>query len=223
MPGSTRNDLWRASPSTSTRPSPSRRSAVVRDPTPSRPATNRSSRAPRWSSGTGASITAGVRSILREAQQEQDHAEHDERVGEVEDRPVVDVQEVGDAVVADAVDEVRAAHRPPAGRPPAGSSGLRAPERAKKTNIHAMARQRQDHHDLLLLRELAERDAGVLDAPQVEERQQLDDLAAVDGARRERLRDLVGHHRDDRDREQSRPTPAARRAEAAGRGDSGSS
>ena len=62
MPGSTRNDLCRASPSTSTRPSPSRRSATVRDPTPSRPATNRSSRAPRWSSGTGASITAGVRS-----------------------------------------------------------------------------------------------------------------------------------------------------------------
>ena len=70
---------------------------------------------------------------------------------------------------------------PPASRPTAGGkNGLRAPERAKKTNIHAIAADREQHHDRLLLRELAERDARVLDAAQVEERQQLDDLAAVD-------------------------------------------
>ena len=67
-----------------------------------------------------------------EGQEEERHADDDERVGEVERRPVREVEEVGD-VARGATRSRRFETLPPSTSPSAtGSSGWRRPERAKK-------------------------------------------------------------------------------------------
>ena len=98
--------------------------------------------------------------VARRQRAEQDRdADHDEAVGEVERRPPAEVDEVGHVAEADAVDEVRdAAADQQAERRP-GSTGCRAPERAKKTSIQTDGDRRQRRSRRRRRREEAEGDA----------------------------------------------------------------
>src|SRR4051812_49915721 len=163
------SSLWlfgRARPSTRTPPLPSIRSATVREPISGSDARNRSRRAPAASSGTRSRVTngAGAPWLTFRAQQrrEQDEDAHDdERVGEVERRPVAEVEKVGDVAQAHAVEEI--------GEAPADHE----PERDRENGVpSAGAREEEEHprdgdggredDDSGRAREETERDAGVL-------------------------------------------------------------
>src|SRR6266540_3314629 len=98
-----------ALPSTRTPPASSRRSATPREPTSGKEARKRSSRSPAALSGTRcfthAARPRGV-AIGRYKGEQQRRADDDERVGEVESRPVAEVEKVGDVAEPDSVDEV---------------------------------------------------------------------------------------------------------------------
>src|SRR3954453_11548285 len=108
------SSLWlfgRARPSTRTSPRPSIRSATVREPISGSDARNRSRRAPAASSGTRSRVTNGAGApwltfSTQQCGQEDEDADDDERVGEVERRPVAEVEEVGHVPEPDAVEEV---------------------------------------------------------------------------------------------------------------------
>src|SRR6185312_843448 len=95
-PAPRRCDFGRTAPSTSTRPASIRRSAPERDPTSSQPATKRSRRIPLEPGGR-IRVDGRLRFAVLDpyqAEREQRDADHDEAVGEVERRPVRDVDEV---------------------------------------------------------------------------------------------------------------------------------
>src|SRR4051812_12509161 len=108
------SSLWlfgRARPSTRTSPRPSIRSATVREPISGSDARNRSRRAPAASSGTRSRVTNGAGApwltfSTQECRQQDEDADDDERVGEVERRPVAEVEEVGHVAQANAVEEI---------------------------------------------------------------------------------------------------------------------
>src|SRR5207302_10093176 len=94
-------------PSTSTFPDSSSRCATPREPTSGREARKRSRRSPAASSGTRCFTRAHGpgRLVVRghERQQQSRYAYDDEGVGEVEGRPVLEVEEVRDVPEPDPV------------------------------------------------------------------------------------------------------------------------
>src|SRR5215203_5009830 len=136
--------LFRARvPSTSTAPSASSRSAAVREPTCGRSARKRSRRTPAASLGTSTRYLDGsdtARLTVGEQQRaDQDgDARDDERVGEVERRPVAEVEEIGDVPEPHAIGEVRdAAAEEQAERD--RQDGVAATGAGKKTSIQLTA------------------------------------------------------------------------------------
>ena len=127
----------RRSPSTRTAPAATSRSASARDPDLGQ----RGEDGVEAPSGVGVrnaravSVpTRGARAVGRdEREEEEPDADDDERVREVERRPVVEVEEVGHVAEPEPVDEVRGAaaeHEPDRGgqqRMPSGRSGRRTP------------------------------------------------------------------------------------------------
>src|SRR5918999_6038359 len=114
-PPSRRALLAAGAPSRRTSPAAISRSATLRDPISGSSARKRSSREPAAESGTvkrGVGHRPRARPLaLREQQRgEQDeHAEHDERVGQVERGPELDVEEVGHVSEPNTVKQVRGA------------------------------------------------------------------------------------------------------------------
>ena len=131
-----------ASPSTRTAPPAISRSASAREPTSGRPATRaveplglRGAKAESCQRGG-----AGLRSVgPGERPEEGRDADDDEGVGEVERRPEAEVEEVRHVAEPDAVERGSRCCRRARSRAPTGSTGWRAPERAKKTSIQATA------------------------------------------------------------------------------------
>src|SRR5438477_1455524 len=96
----------RAAPSTSTAPSPTSRSATAREPISGSPARKRSSRSPAASSGTRRRATSARHALCREERAEKDgNADDDEAVGEIERRPVTQVDEVGHVTETHAIEQ----------------------------------------------------------------------------------------------------------------------
>ena len=122
------------------RPAAISRSASAREPSSGRAARKRSSRSPASASGTRKRSVPRrglVRSDATNEANKQPDADDDERVGEVERGPEVEVEEVRDVAEPDAVDQVRDAaadHEPERDREQRDGA---APERAKKTSIAA--------------------------------------------------------------------------------------
>src|SRR5438034_6035533 len=131
-PPESRRLLSSRRPSTSTFPVSSSRSATPREPTSGREARKRSSRSPAASSGTRCFTHAPARASLvrpssprstvatddrarprrlsvggHERQQQSRYAYDDEGVGQVEGRPIFEVEEVRDVPEPDPVGEIR--------------------------------------------------------------------------------------------------------------------
>src|SRR5215213_10018313 len=111
-PPASRALLRALAPSTTTAPSASSSSAAAREPIFGRPARKRSRRTPAASLGTSTRYLDGsdtARLTVGEQQRaDQDgDARDDERVGEVERRPVAEVEEIGDVPEPHAIGEVR--------------------------------------------------------------------------------------------------------------------
>src|SRR5436190_9644023 len=204
--------LWlfaRARPSTRTTPSPSRRSATAREPTSARPARNWSRRRPAACSGTRSSVTnvpGTPRLALGGDQRRQQDADtdHDEAVGEVERRPVAQVEEVGDVPQPHPVEEVREAA---ADHEPERDRQYRVPRAGtREEDEHPRdRRRRQEDHDRGRAGEEAERDAGVLDVPDPEGPDHVDTVAEYEVVVHDPLRQLVG--RRGRKRDGAEPEP----------------
>ena len=191
----------RASPSTVHAPAASSRSAAAREPTSGSPARKRSSRSPAASSGRepvsaerrAPAAAAGCALAGEQQRDEQDRdADDDEAVGEVERRPVAEVEEVRHVPEPDAVERGSRRCRRSAGRAPPAARDAARPERAKKTSIQTTAIAGQHDHDRRRAREEAERDPGVLDVVDRERPDDVDLLVERELARDEVLRQLVG-------------------------------
>src|ERR1700730_2703641 len=109
------SSLWlfaRARPSTRTPPPLSRRSATARDPISGLRDRKRSSRSPADSGGTRSRVTDGPRPAWlalgeHERCEQDEDADHDEAVGEIECRPPAEVEKVSDITEPHAVEQVR--------------------------------------------------------------------------------------------------------------------
>src|SRR5512132_1504937 len=209
-PPSSRWLFGRARPSTRTLPPSTSRSAAERDPISGTSARKRSSRAPAASCGTlSLSVGNRTRPLLRALRDEQrgeqdEHAEDDEAVGEVERGPEAQVDEVRHVPEPDAVEEVgRAAAYEQAER----DGEDRVPRSgARKEDEHPGHCDRgQDRHDRRGAGEEAERDPGVL---HVVDRQRPGDVplgVEREVARDDVLRQLVARERCQSDRQEADP------------------
>ena len=153
----------RRSPSTSAAPSSSSRSAAPREPTSGSAARKRSSRSPAASAGTTSLSRQRGRGLAEQERDEQDRdADDDEAVGEVERRPVAQVEEVGDVPEPDPVDQVRGRAADQQAERDRQHRVARAG--AREEDEHPADRQRgQQRHDRRRAREEPEGDPGVLD------------------------------------------------------------
>src|SRR5438128_5662191 len=110
-PAASRWLFGRGEPSTSTAPASTSRAAAAREPTSGSPARKRSSRSPSAWLGMRRRVAhppgpARVAVGHEERDQEDDDAEDDEAVREVERGPEAEIEEVRDMSEPDAVDEV---------------------------------------------------------------------------------------------------------------------
>src|SRR5919202_4249680 len=197
-PAWTRWRLGTAAPSTRTAPSSMSRCARAREP--SGPARNASSRAP------ASSAPARRRIVALEDVQQDEHAEGDRHVGDVERREAErQLHEVGDAAAPGAVYDVadRAAEQHPGRQPEQRPAHVRGEvdEQQRERDRH------HDRHDRPAARERAERHAGVARVDDLDAREDGDPLALVDRRADERLRRLV--ERDDGRGHEGDPPPGA--------------
>ena len=153
------------------------------------------------------------RSAANEREQQDRDADDDERVGEVERRPGLEVEEVGDAAEPDAVDEVRDAaadHEPERNR-----QHRVARARAREEEQHPADGERgEDDDDRRRAREEAERDARVLHVVDRERPEHLHLVVERELRRDDVLRQLVGGDRGDGDRAEREPLGRAGRERA---------
>ena len=129
---------------------------------------------------------------------QRDHARRDADVGDVERRPVRELDEVGHGAEPDAVDQVarRAADQQAGRQPHQPPVDVRDEERDQRRE-----RDQRDHDDdRPTAREHAEGDAGVARVDQLDAQEELDLLEAGDLPAHDRLAELVGQH--DRHRDQ---------------------
>ena len=147
-----------------------------------------------------------VRLPLREHErgEQHDHADDDEAVGEVERRPPLQVDEVGDVAEPHPVDEVRDAaadHERETDR----QHGM-ARAAAREVDEHPDDRERgEDDHHRGRLREQAERDARVLHVADPERPDDVDALVELQLPCDDVLGQLVRRDGGERDREQREP------------------
>src|SRR5262245_18469821 len=198
----------RGTPSTSTARAASRRSAATRDPTPGSAATKRSSRSPAAVSGTtyGIEATRAARAAVGsdESAEQDGDADHDEAVGEVERRPVPEVEEIGDVSEPHPVGEVRDA----APDQQADRDRQKRMPRSRAVEVHehpADGDERQQDHEPRRGGDEPEGDARVLDVVDRQRADDLDVLVESELARDHVLGQLVGDDGGDRDRAQGDP------------------
>jgi hypothetical protein len=154
-----------------------------------------------------------VRAVAENERPEDDRYPHDdERVGEIERGPRIQVEEVGHVAETDAVDQVRdaSAENEAERHRQHGVTSARACEEEQHRS-HCDGRHGDD--DRRSASEQAERDPGVLD---VVDRERPDDVDAF--AERERspddlLRQLVGDDRGTRDDDENEPLRPSRAEE----------
>src|SRR5919202_308151 len=188
-PACTRGRLGTAAPSTRTAPSSMSRWARAREP--SGPARNASSRAP------ASSAPARRRIVALEDVQQDEHAERDRHVGDVERREAErQLHEVGDAAAARAVDDVadRAAEQHP-GRQPE----QRPPHVRREVDEQERERDRDDQrHDRAAAGQRAERHPARGDEGHPPPRAEPHRGSALDEADEEATDDVEHEDRDDR-------------------------
>src|SRR5215211_739755 len=219
-PPASRALLRALAPSTTTAPSASSSSAAAREPIFGRPARKRSRRTPAASLGTStrylersdtSRLTVGEQ---QRADQDGD-AGDDERVGEIERRPVAEVEEIGDVPEPDAIGQIRdaaaeeQAERDRQDRVPATRS-------AEEDDHPAHGDGSQDNHARRRRRKEAKGDSGVLHVVDRERADHVDRLAEGERRRDDRLRHLVGRNRGPRDGDQRDPLAQSRAKRAPG-------
>ena len=136
----------------------------------------------------------------QQPQHQQEDADDDAAVGEIERRPVGEADEVGDAAVDDTVDEVAGA---------AGDEQCERPDQALVISHHECGDHKhcnyrdadRDDQDLVLV-EHAKGDAAVLHMLELQKRQHLDEFVRIEVAAHDDLGDLVRGQEDDHYSEQ---------------------
>src|SRR3954468_164939 len=208
------SSLWlfgRARPSTRTPPLPSIRSATVREPISGSDARNRSRRAPAASSGTRSRVTNGAGAAwltfrAEQSREQDEHADDDERVGEVECGPIPKVEEVGHVAEPHPVEEIgeAAADHEPQRHREYGMAGAGSGEEEEHPRDGDACREDDDGGRA---REEAERNPRVLHVVDPERADDVHRLVEGEVARDQVLRQLVGGDRPERDRGSRRPLP----------------